>query len=544
MQTPVSPKNGGSEVSIDLSKSSWTADEFRTLLQLAKTNRMDNQCISWKRVMDHVSAYTLDSYRNLYYYLLRQYREYISGNNISDYYKGIVVELQSLLQECHELDKEPRKARTTWTVDQDIKLLELSCQYKTYRQIADILGKKNGQRCKDRIQKLIERQEELDKKQMILANRDQLVTGKLPDGRIVTLGPPELISSGEKEQITKSARTWTQANDDKLYGLVREQGKFEYRVFKEHFPGVGYAEMRRAFQRISTPRRNKRNRLWTEEEEQTLMQLVDKYGKRWKRIAEEMPTDHNPNQCQAVYLNRSKGIQRIENIWPEEESLRLEILVELSMQNKLLSSSEQEDTTNDSRIHIPFSSLVPDISASVDELKRQLAELRKLRTHEELLADPNSRHTCRIHWKLIAPHMLPKTVEQCSGRWRSLQLIKHKASNPFYEGPWTRDEDLQLYRLYTQAPSKWKWISENLPRYRDYTTLSSRYNTHIKYYVDLLKRKRGADWSPTDDQFKEVHRLCEIKAWRHRLLKGYRIIDGHKAPANLDVNGDSYCFDN
>ncbi|KAI9504865.1 hypothetical protein BX070DRAFT_233045 [Coemansia spiralis] len=546
-EASVPPKNSNSISSVDLTKTLWTTDQSKLLLQLAKANREDNYSVAWKEVMAYVSGWTPAACATRYKTMMKQYRKYLSGANISDHYKDIVLEAEDLFQECQEFDDKFRNIRVEWTLEQDVEMLELFCQGKKSRQVAEALGLKSGKHCKGRIRQLVDRQDKFDRNQLILANPDQLIpTRQLPDGRTVMVGQIEFVDRRVKKQKTKPqpTRLWTQADDDRLHDLVMERGKFVFSELKQHFPGTRVHHFYRSLDRIPVSNRETPQMLWTEEEEEALMQLVEKHGLEWRKIAKEMPTNRNTAQCRAFYRLRTMGVPRKTTIWPEEENLRLEIVVELFKQNVLLPFSQQVNTPCRSRSLRSSSSLVPDKSATVDELKEKLDDLRRLGAYGELSEDPDDQGDKKIDWKVIAPYMTSKTPRQCYRRWFAIQRKRHGLRNSLYEGPWTREEDLELYKLYTQAPQRWKWISENLPRFRDVHKIQRRYFKHIKYYVDLLIKQRGSDWDPTGDQFEEIHRLCEIKAWRNRQFKGYRIRDGYEPPANLDLNGDSYCLEN
>ncbi|KAI9505348.1 hypothetical protein BX070DRAFT_222027 [Coemansia spiralis] len=549
-------RDRGTIASIEFTKTCWTTDQSKMLLQLAKTNREDNNSVAWKDVMVYVSGWTTSSCAKRYQMIMENYCKYLSGANITDHYKDIVLAAGDLLQECHELDEKFRANRLEWTLEQDVEMLELLRQGKKSGPVAEALGMKSGKHCLGRIRQLVDRQVKFDKNQLTLANPDQFIpTGQLPNGRTVMLGQVEFIRRQRKTQqktITKPRsgptpkRLWTQADDDKLYDLVMQRGKFVHKEIREHFPGVPNYHFYQSLNRILGSHRDSRHMFWTEEEEEALMQLVEKHGTDWRKIAKEMPTERNPSQCYTTYRNRFRGIQRRENLWPEEESLRLEIVVELFMQNKLLPFSQQKNTLRSSRTLRSSLSSVPAESASVDELKEKLDRLRGQSAHEELSEDSGSQENKKIDWKAIAPYMASKTPKQCYHRWYAIQRKIYGVRNSLYEGPWTREEDLELYKLYAQSPRRWRWrwISENLPRLRDVYAIQHRYFKFIRYYIDLLINQRGNIWDPASDQFEEVHKLCEIKAWRRRHTKGYRIRDGYGPPADLDINGDKYCFEN
>ncbi|KAI9502107.1 hypothetical protein BX070DRAFT_226767 [Coemansia spiralis] len=99
------------------------------------------------------------------------------------------------------------------------------------------------------------------------------------------------------------------------------------------------------------------------------MQLVDKYGKKREKVAEEMSTDRSPNQCQMLYRHRFKAIQHREYAWSEEKSLRLELFVEFFIHYKLLPRSEQGSVASDLQPCKTFPYLVPDKLVLVDVLK-------------------------------------------------------------------------------------------------------------------------------------------------------------------------------
>ncbi|KAI9504366.1 hypothetical protein BX070DRAFT_223916 [Coemansia spiralis] len=434
--------------------------------------------------------------------------------------------------------------RAEWTLKDDQRLLELLSLDKTWEQVAYSMGKFTGQQCIRRKYSLIYRQKRLDKQQAILANSEQPpVTGALPDGTVVTLGKIEFSNIQKKNTIAKHTKTWSRVDDDKLYDLVTQQREFDYNYLKSYFPGTSISQMYQALQRISSARFEDHGyKMWTREEEEILLRLVQKHGAKWKKIAEEMPTERRPMQCLMFYRYAINGVERRRDIWTKKETLRLETLVELFMQGKLLPLSEQKGLISNPQSSKSPTVLFPDKLASVEQLERILCYLKRQRLCEKLSADSGSMQNKRINWNLIAPYMAPKTKTQCNIGWHNLQEARRKATNPSCEEPWTREEDLGLYTLYAQAPKQWSWIIKHLPRYRYRHSVKYRYNNHIKYYIDLLRKRKKPSWDPTDDQFEEVHRLCEIKAWRARRLTGYRIKDGYIPPADLNLNGDSYCF--
>ncbi|KAI9503080.1 hypothetical protein BX070DRAFT_142037 [Coemansia spiralis] len=192
-----------------------------------------------------------------------------------------------------------------------------------------------------------------------------------------------------------------QANDDKGQNLLIQQGKSGHSVLKEHFPEARCFQIYYAFKRISSFRRVSCNNFWTKDEEETLVQLVNKHGTRWKMTAEKMSTDCSPHHYQMFHRQRSKRFLQGENIWPREEFLRLEIVIELSIQDKLLSSSEQEDITSALQIHASSSSLILDKSALTDELRQQSDDLRKNRPCKEMSIEPDNQLIKKRNWRLV-----------------------------------------------------------------------------------------------------------------------------------------------
>ncbi|KAJ2620394.1 Myb- protein B [Coemansia spiralis] len=370
-QTTVPSKLGKSKIQVDLvGNETWSTDEFKSLLRLTLRYREANRRISWQNLMHYVLGYTKETCNNQYRLILAQYQNCVSGCEIPDNYKNIVIELKELLKECSVLDEIYRTVTAKWTLEDDQRLLMLLNRGKAWSQIASEMGKFTERQCITRKYRLIDRKKKLDQQLLSgLELHQPLVMGTLPDGTTVALGEIEFIHRKVKKETPIFTKSWTQADDDKLYDLVTQQRRFDYEYLKSYFPEIGYNQMIMALQRISI-QRDRGSDMWTKEEEEVLDNLIRKHGKKWTKIAREMPTERTAKQCYDHCRWRSKGTQLKSTIWSEKETILLEVLVELFMQNKLLPLSEQRTRASESTERTLIKLLAPGNSAPIDELQQ------------------------------------------------------------------------------------------------------------------------------------------------------------------------------
>ncbi|KAI8325069.1 hypothetical protein GQ54DRAFT_302136 [Martensiomyces pterosporus] len=222
--------------------------------------------------------------------------------------------------------------------------------------------------------------------------------------------------------------------------------------------------------------------------------------------------------------------------WSKEEEEQLRHLVDICVKGQLSPEIvlQRHQKGTQSR-----PSSVDNINAAKFEMYGRFADALKKDNSSRLNSQGDSTAGA-IVWPLISTYMGVRTASQCRLKWYYMQ--KNSSSDDgceFYKGPWTRDEDATLYRLYRMNPGRWLWIHQGLPRRRKLISVKARYVTYVGRYVEMLRRCRPPGWDPMDDQFEEVHMRCEILAWHRGQLEGYRDSDPYESPYDLDLTGYS-----
>ncbi|KAJ2852425.1 hypothetical protein IWW36_000312 [Coemansia brasiliensis] len=231
------------------------------------------------------------------------------------------------------------------------------------------------------------------------------------------------------------------------------------------------------------------------------------------------------------------GAHRGYKKWTPEESQRLN---ELVISWHRANSQNSEEVEPDKQLDDPVSrAFQKDIAtnrtmiSSLPTLKEQSSPVK--------LKKP-------IPWMLIALYMDGRSAIQCRSKWNSDRIhdrqfkLKLDSSSPkdradIYIGPWTQEEDRQLYILSKKYPNYPKDIQNQLPRYRRPLAIMARCRL-IKRYVKMLKECRP-NWDPLEDSFAEVHMRCELYSWHWAKMEGYRPNDPYPCPLNFDFTGFS-----
>ncbi|XP_034410644.1 transcriptional activator Myb-like isoform X3 [Cyclopterus lumpus] len=107
---------------------------------------------------------------------------------------------------------------------------------------------------------------------------------------------------GHLSRVNLQKPGWTKDEDEKLHRLVKELGSNSWSSVSLHFKGQrSDVECQRRWQHIKNPELVKGP--WTHEEDERVLQLVEKYGvKRWSLIAKHLHT-RNGKQCRERWHN-------------------------------------------------------------------------------------------------------------------------------------------------------------------------------------------------------------------------------------------------
>ncbi|XP_008808105.1 transcription factor MYB3R-5-like [Phoenix dactylifera] len=155
--------------------------------------------------------------------------------------------------------------------------------------------------------------------------------GKQVHEATLDLCPPALDIGSKLKLMTVSGRTsgpvrrstkggWTDEEDDMLTKAVRQFNGKNWKKIAELFPGRTDLQCRSRWKRVLNPELIKGT--WTKEEDDLIIQLVEKHGCKWSVIAKSLP-GRIGKQCQDRWLNYlNPAINK--DAWTREEE---EVLV-------------------------------------------------------------------------------------------------------------------------------------------------------------------------------------------------------------------------
>ncbi|XP_058772936.1 transcription factor MYB3R-3-like isoform X2 [Vicia villosa] len=119
-----------------------------------------------------------------------------------------------------------------------------------------------------------------------------------------------------KSQISLTKRLWTEEEDNLLIETVKKHDGSNWKNIAAYLPGRTDAQCFHRWQKVSNPDLVKRS--WTKEEDESLIELVRKYGfKRWSFIAKSMP-GRIGKQCRERWHNHLDPTIK-KDAWSEEE---------------------------------------------------------------------------------------------------------------------------------------------------------------------------------------------------------------------------------
>ncbi|KAJ2453716.1 hypothetical protein EV183_002015 [Coemansia sp. RSA 2336] len=325
------------------------------------------------------------------------------------------------------------------------------------------------------------------------------------------------------EPTRRSSKRWTSKETDKLRELLLEHKQFDFQAISKHFEGFSRSRLHYAFEELLSGGTRGR---WSKEECRELLKLARDYQNDWTKVSMHMPTSRSKVQCCMMYNRLMMGAHRGYKRWTLEETRRLNELVDY-WQRANSPNSDKKARQNDSVTR----AFQKDVAAN----RITLSSLPTLKERPDLVKSRKS-----IPWMLIALHMDGRSAIQCRNKWNSDRVHDRQlkpnldaaaAENHVYAGPWTQEEDRQLYALSIKYPKHPKEIQKRLPRYRRALAIMAR-DRLIKRYVNMLSECRS-DWDPLADGFAEVHMRCEVYAWYWAKMEGYRPNDPYPCPLDF-----------
>ncbi|CAL5187548.1 unnamed protein product [Lathyrus oleraceus] len=127
------------------------------------------------------------------------------------------------------------------------------------------------------------------------------------------------VTGNRKSQISFTKRLWTEEEDNLLIETVKKHDGSNWKNIAAYLPGRTDVQCFRHWQKVSNPDLVKRT--WTKEEDESLIELVRKYGfKRWSFIAKSMP-GRIGKQCRERWHNHLDPTIKKDSWSEEEESI-------------------------------------------------------------------------------------------------------------------------------------------------------------------------------------------------------------------------------
>ncbi|KAJ6218652.1 hypothetical protein RDWZM_009809 [Blomia tropicalis] len=225
--------------------------------------------------------------------------------------------------------------------------------------------------------------------------------------------------------------SWTPEEDEKLRKLMEKDGS-KWSLIAQYMGNRTDSQCKKHWEHLL----NKNE--WTQEEEKKLSELVNEYGNNWKKITENM-TNHSYSDCFKKYhMHLNSNIRK--GKWTQNEDKILKDLVEKfgkkwckiadCMKNRNYHQCQQRWNTLNST-NKPW-------TLKEDQKLKKLVELHGLNWKEiSKIMDNRKPYQCRIRWfeyldpKIIKGEWSPEENKQlinlCAKRWRKIEKFKHKS---------------------------------------------------------------------------------------------------------------------
>eukprot|EP00871_Galdieria_phlegrea_P003427 jgi/Galph1/4085/GphlegSOOS_G2736.1 len=234
----------------------------------------------------------------------------------------------------YQMLKESEPVDLNFTPEEDRLLKELVTQGKSWKEIATILGKRYGHVCKRRYEDTLKNEnkrgeftEEEDKKLLSLVDKYGAKWNKIAEELKTRTAHQCLLRYERVLRPSLQRGPFNEKEDDRLLTLFDKYGPQWSKIEKE-MPWRSSVQLRKRYCTLQEQKRRNKN-AWAEEEEILLIQLFEKYGRKWTEISKELKT-RTPSECMyRIYDYIEKGkLDRLIG-WTEEYDKRLQEFVEL-----------------------------------------------------------------------------------------------------------------------------------------------------------------------------------------------------------------------
>lgn len=285
-------------------------------------------------------------------------------------------------------------------------------------------------------------------------------------------------------------KPWTEAENEKLLEVVNLHQEKNWKKIAEYFPTRTHIQCVQQWKHVVNPRIGRGS--WTSKEDAKLIQLVNKYGKKWSLIAEYLPRREG-KRCRERYMNHLNP--QLKNIpWTlEEEKVLTSAYNELGNQwaeiQKRLPRRSIADVQNHHSILVRRQVAIQ-LGKEKDLHKHSTkGTINRWTEEEQTLLKKLVEQYGPKKWLFIASHIEGKSDLQCMQHWRNVvnpKVVKGK-------GSWTEYEDRMLLERVSVLGPKWSKIAEFMPG-RISKQCRERFVNHLD---PTLKR---TPWTEEEDQ--------------------------------------------
>ncbi|KAJ6217335.1 hypothetical protein RDWZM_008492 [Blomia tropicalis] len=378
--------------------------------------------------------------------------------------------------------------RTNWTHEEDTNLIELiKLHGLKWTKIAKYMKDRNRQQCADRWNNALDPKilkgswsPEEDTNLIELIKIHGLKWAKIAKYMKDRNGQQCACRWNNALDPKISKGNWTLEEDEKLKKLIKKYGS-KWSIIAQIMGNRSSLQCRDRWNLRLNRKNNESKRDWTSEEDKKLLELedkmlinlVEKFGTRWGKVAECMK-NRNYFQC---YHRWNNTLNPPNKPWTVDEDQKLKKLVKVYGSNWNIIS-----VNIDGRTHLQC-------------CKRwsEYLDPKIIRQKWSRKEDTNLIELIKIHglkWVEIAKHMKGRNDTQCSQRW-------HFTLDPkIIKGSWTPEEDENLRQMVKKYGSKWSIIAQNMGN-RTSLQCRRRWNCKLnKTNNNELKR----DWTPEEDK--------------------------------------------
>jgi hypothetical protein len=306
--------------------------------------------------------------------------------------------------------------------------------------------------------------------------------------------------SGKRKPRNKRQRMWTDKQDQRLLMSVQHFGKDWPTASKKVQTRTTDQCRQRWIYCLDPDRPNKETIEWTEQEDKTLLREVQKHGSRWTHIATTALPRRSNIQCQkrwANHIDPAVDRSKYNRTWTKGEDKKLiDAVQELGETDWDLITARLPGRNKMMTRRRWICFLDPSIDWS--ERKSKLKGSRWTPEEDKILLDAVNKKGKDETWKSIAKAVLDRTKEQCRHRY-----IDHLDPNIDRSvdanksvGRWSAEEDKALLRAVKKCGTVWLQVGAMVPG-RTSIQCRSRWIDHVD--PSITRIKRSGHWTIEED---------------------------------------------